>query len=396
MSTFNDSQLVQWQLLVNNMAKIMNVPSALIMKLEKPFMKVLIASESKDNPATVGAQADWAKIYCGESIRTQKPLLVPNALKDAQWEDNPLIDLGLISYLGYPLFFPSGQPFGTICVLDTKENHFSKDFLELIGHFKLLIENELKLYVQNEGLQKKNQELDNAYSKLNDLKEQLIQSNMELENFAGIISHDLKEPLRKIGYFSDQLGSTKSEQERSDHSKQIISSIDRMEKMIDAVLKYSRIQKTPVKLEKVSLKKIVEGVIGDMDFIINREEAIIHCGDLPELQGDIYQLRQLIQNILSNSLKFHEKNTKPEIRIWQSLDENGSIEIQIQDNGIGIEEKFFEKIFDPMKRINSKDEFEGTGLGLSIVKSIMERHKGRVTLKSQPGLGTTFILNFPS
>jgi signal transduction histidine kinase len=396
MSVINDKQLAQWQLLVNNMARIMNVPSALIMKLDKPFMKVLMASESKDNRAKVGAQADWAKIYCGEAIRTQKPLLVPNALKEARWKDNPLIELGLISYLGHPLFLPNGQPFGTICILDTKENHYSKEFLDLIGHFKLLIENELKLFDQNEVLLKKNQELDKAYSELNDLKEQLTKSNMELENFAAIVSHDLKEPLRKVVYFSDNMISIKGEQERSDYSKQIASSIERMNNMIDAILEYSKIQKIPPKFEKVSFKKIVDDVIDDMEFLINREEGIIHCGDLPELQGDTYQLRQLVQNILSNSLKYRDKNTKPEIQIFQSPSEEGNIEIRIQDNGIGIEEKNFEKIFNPMKRLHSKSEFDGTGLGLSIVNSVMERHKGRVSLKSQPGQGTTFILHFPN
>jgi signal transduction histidine kinase len=396
MLSLNDSQLAQWQLLVNNMASIMNVPSALIMKLDKPFMKVLIASESKDNPAKVGAQADWAKIYCGESIRTQKPLLVPNALKEARWADNPLIELGLISYLGHPLFLPDGEPFGTICILDTKENHYSEEFLKLIGHFKLLIENELKLFSQNEKLEKKNQELDTAYSNLKKVKEELVKSNIDLENFASIVSHDLKEPLRKVNYFSDQLISTNSEQERNDCSKRINKSLVRMNDMIDAILSYSQTQSTSSSLAKVSLKEIIDGVISDLGFMINDQQAIIQCDDLPELQGDIYQLRQLFQNILSNSLKFHDKNIHPEIRIWQSLNENGDIQIQIQDNGIGIEEKNLDKIFEPMKRLNSKSDFEGTGLGLSIAKRVMERHNGNVSIKSRLGQGTTFILNFPN
>ena len=278
----NDHQLAQWQLLVNNMARIMNVPSALIMKLEKPFMKVLIASESKGNPAKVGTQADWAKIYCGESIRTQKSLLVPNALKEARWEDNPLIELGLISYLGHPLFLPDGQPFGTICILDTKENHYSEEFLELIGHFKLLIENELKLSYQNEILEKKNQELDTAYSELNNAKEQLITSNIDLDNFASIVAHDLKEPLRKIKYFTEELASAKNEQERSDCSKRIDKSLTRMNNMIDAILDYSQAQSTTLSLAKVSLKEIVDGVISDLSFRINDQQAIVHCDDLPE------------------------------------------------------------------------------------------------------------------
>ena len=132
-----------WKKIVDTMAEIIHVPSALIMKVDHPYIKVFSASASKSNPYKVGQKELLAGLYCEEVIKRKEKLLVPNALKDKKWHKNPDIKLGMISYLGFPILWPDGEVFGTICVLDSKENRYEKRFEDLILRFKELAESQL-------------------------------------------------------------------------------------------------------------------------------------------------------------------------------------------------------------------------------------------------------------
>ncbi|MCP4665261.1 MAG: GAF domain-containing protein, partial [Deltaproteobacteria bacterium] len=123
-----DEIVRSWQNIVNTLAEILNVPSALIMKMDHPFIEVFRSSHSKNNPYKVGDREHLTGLYCEEVIRKKDKLLVPNALKDKKWHTNPDIKLGMISYLGFPIQWPDGEIFGTICVLDEKENSFQKPY----------------------------------------------------------------------------------------------------------------------------------------------------------------------------------------------------------------------------------------------------------------------------
>jgi PAS domain S-box-containing protein len=142
----------KWQETVNIAAQIINVPSALIMKIDAPYIKVYKSSQSSNNVYKVGDKELLPGLYCETVINSKKMLLVPNALKDKNWDQNPDIKLGMISYLGFPLSWPDGDPFGTICVLDSKENNYSKIYESFLLSFKRLIEAELELIVKNEEL----------------------------------------------------------------------------------------------------------------------------------------------------------------------------------------------------------------------------------------------------
>ena len=157
-----DEIITSWQSVVNTIAEIINVPSALIMKIDSPYIEVFRSSQSSNNPYKVGDREHLAGLYCERVVKTRSKLLIPNALKDKEWDKNPDIKLGMISYLGFPLLWPDGEVFGTICVLDSKENRFEERYERLILRFKELIEAHLALLYKNLA-EKKNLEgiLDN-------------------------------------------------------------------------------------------------------------------------------------------------------------------------------------------------------------------------------------------
>jgi PAS domain S-box-containing protein len=144
-----DEIITVWQSIVNTMAQIINVPSALIMKVDPPYIEVFRSSESKNNPYKVGDREHLAGLYCERVVKRRSRLLIPNALKDREWDKNQDIKLGMIAYLGFPLLWPDGEVFGTICVLDSKENRFEERYEKLILGFKELIEAHLALLYKN-------------------------------------------------------------------------------------------------------------------------------------------------------------------------------------------------------------------------------------------------------
>ena len=174
-----------WQQTVNVIARIARVPSALIMKVEPPYMKVLIASEGEENPYQPEDKDDMDGLYCEHVIKTGESLNIPNALLDEDWDDNPDLELGMISYFGLPLYWPDGQVFGTICILDTCERHFSKDIIDLMARFKNSVELHLKMLVQQTDIREMKDSLVERANELTCLVEVskfLIDRDLELED----------------------------------------------------------------------------------------------------------------------------------------------------------------------------------------------------------------------
>lgn len=141
----------EWQGIVDLMARIIQVPAALIMRLHQGDLEVFVSSNTDGNPYKVGGKEvmENSGLYCETVIKRNSMLKIPNALIDEEWKNNPDIDLNMISYLGFPLLYPSGEPFGTICVLDNKENHYTREYEELLQSFKRLIERELEVLTKN-------------------------------------------------------------------------------------------------------------------------------------------------------------------------------------------------------------------------------------------------------
>jgi two-component system, LuxR family, sensor kinase FixL len=224
-------------------------------------------------------------------------------------------------------------------------------------------------------------------------------SNKELENFAYISSHDLQEPLRKIRAFSDLLDEPESGNlsgEGKSYLERIQQSATRMQRLIRDLLEFSRVSTRALPFERIKLTEILQDVLADIDLAIKDARGRIELGELPELEADPTQMRQLFQNLLSNAIKFRKEDTSPVIRIEAQPSHKGQdwVEIRIQDNGIGFDEKYLDRIFTIFQRLDG-NKHEGSGIGLAICLKIAQRHGGEITAQSKVEEGSTFILHLP-
>lgn len=233
-----------------------------------------------------------------------------------------------------------------------------------------------------------------------DLKEkasELIRSNTELEQFAYIVSHDLQEPLRKILAFGDRLKKVCPEnlgEQGLDYLGRMQSAASRMQGLINDLLTYSRVTTKAKTFEKVDLAEVCREVLSDLEARIMQSNARVEYKDLPVIEADPLQMRQLFQNLLGNALKFHREGVVPEVRVY-TLQKNESLEIIFEDNGIGIADEYQERIFGVFERLHGRNEYEGSGIGLAICKKIVQRHNGIIEIQSQVGKGTKFIVILP-
>jgi len=230
--------------------------------------------------------------------------------------------------------------------------------------------------------------------------EQLKRSNQNLEDFAYIASHDLQEPLRKVKAFSDFI-KTKYEdvidEKGRDYINRMQSATGRMQLLIDSLLSYSRVATKAQPFVLVDLNATLQGVIADLEVRIRETGGRVEAGPLPSVEADPVQMQQLFQNLIGNALKFHKKDVPPVVRIYNQPEGAGAgnCRIVVEDNGIGFEEKYSEKIFAIFQRLHGREEYEGTGVGLAICRKIADRHSGTIVAGSVPGEGAKFIFTLP-
>jgi len=242
--------------------------------------------------------------------------------------------------------------------------------------------------------------------------DELARSNAELEQFAFVASHDLQEPLRKIQAFGDRV-KTKCETidlgEAGDYLNRMQNAAARMQTLINDLLAFSRVIRSSQPFVPVDLNAVTKEVLNDLEVRIEKNGARVEVGELPSVNGDPTQMRQLMQNLLSNALKFQPSGKQPVVTISSRIiphanssetaaapDTNPLWEVSVQDNGIGFDEKHLEKVFAVFQRLHGRTEYEGTGIGLAVCRRIMERHGGSITARSQPGKGATFVFTIPS
>lgn len=237
-----------------------------------------------------------------------------------------------------------------------------------------------------------------AQTELSLFSEELKRSNKDLEQFAYLASHDLQEPLRKVIAFSERL-KTKYYQTLDETGKDYInrmtSASERMQKMINDLLSFSRISTKANPFAEVDLNELFKNVLNDLELLIEKNKAQIEIKEkLPIIEADEIQLTQLFSNIISNAVKYQPKNNIPIVKIYHNV-KNNNIEIIFHDNGIGIDLEYKKLIFQPFQRLHGKGEYEGNGIGLAICKKIAERHKGTIDIESTPGKGSKFIVVLP-
>lgn len=226
---------------------------------------------------------------------------------------------------------------------------------------------------------------------------ELERSNNDLEGFAHIVSHDLKEPLRKIISFGERIleGATELSPENEAYLKKVEHAAFRMKFLIEDILKYSGLQKMANDYHAVDLTTIINQILNDLNPRIIENRVTVNVGNLPTLEAVPHQMHQLFQNLISNSLKYHKKSIPPKIDLSSSRDDNGIWNIKISDNGIGFDNKYADHIFKLFKRLHGKNEYEGTGVGLAICNKIIKFHNGTIEVNSTIGEGTTFNVHLP-
>ena len=228
---------------------------------------------------------------------------------------------------------------------------------------------------------------------------ELLRSNAALDEFASVTSHDLQEPLRKILTFGERLIESAGpvlEGDSRKHLERMLSAADRMRSLVDDLLLYSQISTRGQSFVPTDLGWIAREVIGDLETTIADEGASVEVGELPVLDADPLQMRQLLQNLLGNALKYRKKDAPPVIELNGARSDGRFWTITVKDNGIGFNEQYAEKIFKMFERLHGRMEYSGSGIGLSICRKIVERHGGTIGAKSTPGQGATFTVLLPA
>ncbi|MHA1304602.1 MAG: GAF domain-containing sensor histidine kinase [Candidatus Heimdallarchaeaceae archaeon] len=359
----------EWQRLIDAVAKMFKVPAALIMKVSPPYIEVFRSSRTKGNPYHVGEKEHLAGLYCNTVILTKKKLLVPNALSDEIWKDNPDVKLGMVSYLGFPISWPNGQIFGTICVLDSKENAYSKEYEHILERFKEMLDGYLEL------VYRKNQ-LENELAIRRKLEETLANQRDYLDLLNKIITHDISNSLSIIAGYVDLL---QIEEEQKYIIKKIQGALKTSFMFISKIKNLQEITKkqtTPEKIDEEAIKKITEKYPCEINLHGN-------CSIFSDVS-----ILSVLDNLIHNSI-VHGKTPKIDISI--KVEKNQCI-IEVKDYGKGIPKEIKDKIFE---KGFAYGETGQTGLGLYIVKTVIQQHKGEIIVKDNNPTGAIFIIKIP-
>lgn len=239
---------------------------------------------------------------------------------------------------------------------------------------------------------------------------QLDKSNHNLQEFVYVASHDLQEPLRKISTFTERLGSKFENmlgQEGNMYVKRILNSTNNMQVLLQDLLNFSRLSFNDRQFEQISIKETIENVLADLEIKIEETKTIVSCDNLPDIEGFPSQIKQLFNNLITNAIKFKKNHEPPVIKIacddvnhddypqLPLVKNTKYVKILVEDNGIGFEQEFSERIFMIFQRLNGKAEYAGSGIGLSICKKIVDNHHGFIFANGVLDKGATFTILLP-
>lgn len=238
-------------------------------------------------------------------------------------------------------------------------------------------------------------------NKVDQSTQELRRSNDDLLHFANVVSHDLREPVRKIKFFNTLLRNEKVmvfNENSKKHFDKIDQSTQRMNNIIEGILAYSTLDKTMQPIEKIDLNEVIENIKTDLELIIKEKGAILITSVFPEIEGAPILISQLFYNLIQNALKFSKADEPPRVIITCSevnINRRATLEITIKDNGIGLDAAFAEKIFTAFERLHSKDQYEGNGLGLALCRKIAKRHGGSISATGEENNGAEFKVILP-
>ncbi|WP_425492994.1 MEDS domain-containing protein [Natrinema amylolyticum] len=315
--------------------------------------------------------------YCRQVLESDQPVGIAD-VRGTEWEDDEIhLEHGLTCYLGTKVMNGS-TPYGTVWVGSTeaRDREFTeteRTFLDLIGQWA-------------------SYEIEREHR-----EQELKESNERLEQFAYAASHDLQEPLRMVSSYLQLLETQYADvfdEDGEEYLEFAVGGADRMREMIEGLLQYSRVETRGDPFEPVELETVFNDVLEDLQLQIEETDAEITAEELPRVEGDGNQLRQVVQNLLENAITY-SGSSPPRVHIDAKRRKREWV-ISIHDNGIGIDPDNQDRVFDIFDRLHTHDEYEGTGLGLALCQRIVERHNGEIWVDSEPDEGSTFSLTLPA
>lgn len=318
--------------------------------------------------------------FCAHGINSPDHFIVNDTQKDVRFQDHPMVigEPHIAFYAGIPLIDPEGYTLGTLCVIDDKPRKLSKEQLLAL---KSLSNQVVKLL----ELRKTNQTLTDSQKRL-----QVFSTQMQ--EFAYVASHDLKEPARMVKSFMKLLEEGYANQLDENAKRYINFAVDGAERMtllIDELLTYSRLDNLKEIREEINIKSLLDDVFLFLSGLFEEKEAVVHVGEMPSIVASRTALKIVFQNLIVNALKYRSEKVRPVINIT-SEDKNTHWQFAVQDNGLGISKEYHEEIFKLFKRLHAKEEFSGTGMGLASCKKIVESFGGKLWVESELNKGSTF------
>jgi PAS domain S-box-containing protein len=369
-----------FQELVRNLAQALDVPVVFVCTLLPSRAAARTLAVWKDGGLAENFDYALAGTPC-EGVADDRVCVHVGGLRERFPDDAWLAELGAETYIGIPFVASSGEIVGSLGIVDTRRRDDHESMRPVLEIFANRAVAEL--------------ERARAEQALVEQAAELSRSNAELDQFASVASHDLQEPLRKIQAFGqllpDALGGEIPPAAR-DYLDRMLAAADRMQSLIHGLLAFSRVSTQPRAHAEVDLGEVAREVIGDLAM---EAGARVTVGDLPSLRADRLQMRQLLQNLIGNALKFHKRGEPARVDV-SARRIGGAWEIAVTDAGIGFEERYTDRIFRPFQRLHTAKEYQGTGIGLAICKKIAEHHGGTLRASSTPGEGSTFVVTLPA
>lgn len=396
-----DFLLAQWRELMGLVSTDCGVPAALIMRVHPSQIEVLV-SDGSDSPYHPGERENLCTgLYCEHVIATRDRLHVANALTDPNWDHNPDLRLGMISYLGYPLLWPDGVPFGTLCILDRAENHYSEAIDKQLGLARRIIESNLSLIHETARHRQTIAALRQSKQHLRDAVLRANAADRAKTDFLARASHDLRAPLTSIIGYAQLLqgcGGTAGQ-----HGQIIRHSADHMLTLINDLVEYAsgslrdeidaRPQRLPEFIERLAHEATMLARRNHNRFVLQRRDG------LPGVVWmDARRVQQIVGNLIENAAKVTRQGSI-ELTVGHSTDGAPAggvmLQIEVRDTGCGISADDLPRVFEPFFRCGDSRRIEGTGLGLPIVDLWIKRLGGSLQLDSALGVGTRIRLAIP-